>query len=202
MTSTSERIDADFLPYRRAAKYVKSRLDGTDRPAPIIGIICGSGLSGLSKTLSDPLSIRYGDIPGFPAHCSVPGHAGELVVGNLAGHPTLCMRGRFHSYEGHDMTTVALPVRMMRCLGVKFLIVTNAAGGLDTSYNVGDVVSITDHFALPMLAGKNPLIGPNDDELGKLHHASLSLCDATKFSLNERKLLSFHILFITPNCTG
>ena len=65
------------------------------------------------------------------------------------------------------MTTVVLPVRMMRCLGVKFVIVTNAAGGLDTSYNVGDVISVMDHFALPMLAGKNPLLGPNDDELGK-----------------------------------
>lgn len=167
MTAAAATMNDDFLSYRQAAKYVKTRLDSTGRDAPIIGIICGSGLSGLSKALTDPLAIQYGDIPGFPAHCSVAGHAGELVVGNLAGSiPALCLRGRFHSYEGHDMKTVALPVRMMRCLGVRFVIVTNAAGGLDPSYNVGDVVSIMDHFALPMLAGKNPLVGPNDDELG------------------------------------
>lgn len=78
----------------------------------------------------------------------------------------MCFRGRFHSYEGHDMNTVVLPVRIMRCLGVKLLIVTNAAGGLNTNYSVGDVVNVMDYFALPMLAGKNPLVGPNDDELG------------------------------------
>lgn len=111
-------MNDEFLSYRQAAKYVKARLDEAGRGSPIIGIICGSGLSGLSKALTDPLVIKYGDVPGFPAHCSVAGHAGELVVGNLAGSiPTLCLRGRFHSYEGHDMKTVALPVRMMRCLG-------------------------------------------------------------------------------------
>lgn len=160
-------MDPSFIPYRRAAKYLKARLANDDRESPEIGIICGSGLSGLSHSMTEHMSIKYGDIPGFPAQCSVPGHKGELVFGNLSGDiPTVCLRGRFHSYEGHDMGTVALPVRVMRCLGVKFLIVTNAAGGLDATYNVGDVVSIMDHFALPMLAGKNPLIGPNDDELG------------------------------------
>mmetsp|Transcript_15647 Transcript_15647/g.34015 ORF Transcript_15647/g.34015 Transcript_15647/m.34015 type:complete len:365 (-) Transcript_15647:119-1213(-) len=181
MAATNDgRVDAAFLPYRRAAKYVKARLEDGGREAPLIGIICGTGLSGLSKALTDTISIPYGDIPGFPSHCSVSGHTGELVVGNLAGQvPTLALRGRFHSYEGYDMTTVALPVRMMRCLGVKFVIVTNAAGGLDTSYDVGDVVSIMDHFALPMLAGKNPLLGPNDDELGPRFPPSSNTYDPT-----------------------
>lgn len=78
----------------------------------------------------------------------------------------MCFRGRFHSYEGHDMKTVVLPVHVMRCLNVQICIVTNAAGALNPNYNVGDVVCISDHLALPQLAGKNPLIGPNDDELG------------------------------------
>lgn len=95
------------------------------------------------------------------------GHAGEMVFGKLEGINTVCLRGRFHGYEGHDMKTVVLPVRVMRCMGVKFLIVTNAAGGLNPDYNVGDVVCIMDHLALPLLTGSmNPLIGPNDAELG------------------------------------
>ena len=86
--------------------------------------------------------------------------------GILSGVPAMCFRGRFHSYEGHDMKTVVLPVHVMRCLNVQVCIVTNAAGALNPDYHVGDVVCISDHLALPQLAGKNPLIGPNDDELG------------------------------------
>lgn len=82
------------------------------------------------------------------------------------GIMAMCFRGRFHSYEGYDMKTVVLPVNVMRTLGVKICIVTNAAGGLNPNYNVGDVVAVSDHLAIPMLAGKNPLIGPNDDEMG------------------------------------
>ena len=105
-------------------------------------------------------------IPGFPEP-SVAGHAGEMVFGKLEGLNAVCLRGRFHGYEGHDMKTIVLPVRVMRCLGVKFLIVTNAAGGLNPSYSVGDVICVMDHLALPMLSGAmNPLIGPNDAELG------------------------------------
>lgn len=158
--------NVSFGAYRLAAEYIRNRLKDVGQKMPEVGIICGSGLSGLSKTLSgDTCTISYGDIPGFP-DVSVVGHAGELVVGNLAETPTICFRGRFHSYEGHDMNTVALPVRVMRCLGVKLLLVTNAAGGLNDTYNVGDIVCIMDHFALPMLAGKNPLIGHNDSALG------------------------------------
>lgn len=117
--------------------------------------------------MTNTISFPYSDIPGFPLP-SVIGHAGELVFGDLSGVPAVCLRGRFHSYEGYDMQTVVLPVRVLRCLGVKFLVVTNAAGGLNRGYNIGDVVCVMDHFALPMLAGRagNPLVGPNDDELG------------------------------------
>lgn len=160
-------MDPTFIPYRLAASYLKGRLDKAGMAYPTIGIICGSGLSGLSAALEgETLSIKYGDIPGFPKHCTVPGHKGEVVFGKLSGVPTMCFRGRFHSYEGHSMKTVVLPVYVMRCLMVKIVMITNAAGGLNPNYNVGDVCCITDHLAIPQLAGKNPLVGPNDEELG------------------------------------
>lgn len=159
--------ETPFSSYRQAASYLKATLESSNIPIPTVGIICGSGLSGLSKTLTNSITIEYKSIPGFPAETTVVGHKGEIVFGLLNGNVSaMCFRGRFHSYEGHDMNTVVLPVRIMRCLGVKLLIVTNAAGGLNPSYNVGDVVNVMDYFALPMMAGKNPLVGPNDEELG------------------------------------
>jgi len=161
-------LDGSFLPYRVAAYYLKEQLEKNGMLSPVIGVICGSGLSGLSKALEGKtLTVQYSDIPGFPAHCTVAGHEGEVVFGMLSGIPAACFRGRFHSYEGHDMKTTALPVTVMRCLStIKVVILTNAAGGLNREFRVGDVVCITDHIALPQLAGKNPLVGPNDDELG------------------------------------
>jgi len=136
-------MDPSFVPYRVAAAYLKKQLDGAGLSTPTIGIICGSGLSGLSSTLEGPtLIVKYGDIPGFPSHCTVAGHKGEVVFGMLGGVPSMCFRGRFHSYEGYDMKTVALPVTVMRCLQVKLVIVTNAAGGLNPDYNAGDVVVV------------------------------------------------------------
>lgn len=160
-------MDSSFVPYRVAAAYLKKQLEKAGLALPTVGIICGSGLSGLSSTLEGPtLTVKYGDIPGFPSHCTVAGHKGEVVFGMLGDVSTICFRGRFHSYEGHDMKTVALPVTVMRCLQVKLVIVTNAAGSLNPDYNAGDVVVVSDHVALPQICGRNPLIGPNDDELG------------------------------------
>lgn len=155
-----------FQAYRKAASYLKAELIQHSKECPQIGIICGSGLSGLSDTLTSTLTVKYSSIPGFPPSTGVVGHKGEVVFGLLDGNPAMCFRGRFHSYEGHEMNVTALPARVMRCLGVKLMIVTNAAGGLNSTYNVGDIVSVMDYFAIPMLAGKNPLIGHNDDELG------------------------------------
>jgi len=132
---------------------------------PKVGIICGSGLSGLSKAMTETQVFKYEDIPGFP-QTHVPGHVGELVFGLLGGVPTVCMRGRFHFYEAHPMSKVVMPVRAMRCLGVKVLIVTNAAGGINPNFNVGDVMCMTDHISVPCLAGFHPLAGPNDAALG------------------------------------
>ena len=164
---TMVEMDPSFIPYRKAALYIKQKLEEANVSIPDVGIICGSGLSGLSEALEgETVTIKYGDIPGFPKHCTVVGHKGEVVFGMLSNVYTMCFRGRFHSYEGHDMKTVVLPVLVMRCLGVKMLLVTNAAGGINPSYNVGDVCCINDYIALPQLAGKNPLVGLNDDELG------------------------------------
>merc|ERR1719174_3058153 len=106
----------------------------------------------------------YREIPGFPVP-TVAGHAGELVFGKLSGVPTVCMRGRFHFYEGHSMDRVVHGVRTMRGLGVKVVVITNAAGGLNPDLNIGDVMCIMDHFAVPLLAGQHPLIGPNHSDL-------------------------------------
>lgn len=160
-------MDESFLPYRVAAHYLSDQLNDAGLPFPVVGVICGSGLSELSKAMDGKtMTVKYADIPGFPAHCTVAGHKGEIVFGLLSGIPAMCFRGRFHSYEGHDMKSVVLPVTVMRCLSVKVVIITNAAGGLNRDFKVGDVVCVSDHLALPQLAGKNPLVGPNDDELG------------------------------------
>lgn len=147
--------------YETIANY----LAGQTAYRPVVGIICGSGLSGLSKSLTNTQTFNYEDIPGFP-QATVPGHAGELVFGLLGGLDCVCMRGRFHFYEGNDMETCVLPVRVMRLLGVKLLVVTNAAGGINPEFNVGDIMIIQDHFGLPCAAGMTPLRGPNDDALG------------------------------------
>lgn len=115
--------------------------------------------------MTDTQVFKYEDIPGFP-QVHVAGHVGELVFGRLEGVPAMCMRGRFHFYEGHKMSKVVMPVRVMRALGAKVLVVTNAAGGLNPDWNIGDVMCMTDHFGLPLLTGSNPLMGPNLDELG------------------------------------
>jgi Phosphorylase superfamily len=153
MTTT---MDPSFVPYRIAAAYLLEILEKATVPLPSVGIICGSGLSELSNAMSaaNTLTVKYSSIPGFPAHCTVAGHKGEVVFGMLSGVPTMCFRGRFHSYEGHDMKTVVLPVNVMRCLGVKICIVTNAAGGLNPEYRVGDVIAVSDHLAIPLLAGR------------------------------------------------
>ena len=148
-------------PYDLAAAYLMKVVPNR----PQVGVICGSGLAGLSNAIDNPITVLYEDIPGFP-QATVAGHTGELVFGTINGIEVVCMRGRFHFYEGNSMATVALPVRVFRLLGVQLLMVTNASGGLNPKYNVGDMSIIQDHFGLPILAGNNPLIGLNDDSLG------------------------------------
>jgi purine-nucleoside phosphorylase len=129
---------------------------------PEIGIILGTGLGGLVNEIEIVHTLKYGDIPNFPVS-TVDGHKGQLIFGKLGGKNILAMQGRFHFYEGYDLKEVTFPVRVMRDLGIKTLIVSNASGGVNPSFKVGDIMMIVDHINM---FGQNPLIGSNINELG------------------------------------
>lgn len=129
------------------------------------GIILGSGLNDLAASVKDATVIPYGDLPLWPVS-TVEGHAGRLVIGKLEGQPVLVMQGRVHFYEGYSMGQVTLPVRVMQRLGLEMMIVTNAAGGVNPDFVPGDVMLITDNLNLMGMAGLNPLMGPNLNEIG------------------------------------
>lgn len=127
-----------------------------------IGIILGTGLGGLVKEISIDNEIDYGDLPHFPLS-TVESHHGKLIFGTIGNKKVVAMQGRFHYYEGYTMQQITYPVRVMKFLGVKTLLVSNACGGMNPIYRRGDVMLMLDHINL---LGDNPLIGPNDDELG------------------------------------
>lgn len=129
---------------------------------PAIGIILGTGLGGLVKEIDIMTEVDYVDIPHFPVS-TVESHKGKLIFGKLGGKEIVAMQGRFHFYEGYTLKQVTFPVRVMKFLGVKTLLVSNAAGGLNPLFRKGDVMVIHDHINL---LGDNPLIGPNDEDLG------------------------------------
>lgn len=129
---------------------------------PRTGIILGSGLHTLSKQINVDVAIAYQDIPHFPV-ATVEGHAGQLLFGTLGGVSVMMMAGRFHFYEGYNMQEITFPVRVMKALGVDTLIVSNAAGGMNAQYNIGDIVAIRDHINL---FPEHPLRGANDERLG------------------------------------
>ena len=130
--------------------------------APKIGIILGTGLGGLAKTVKREVEVPYDQIPHFPIS-TVESHAGRLLFGTVGGKTVVAMEGRFHFYEGYSFKQVTFPVRVMKALGIEILVVSNAAGGLNPQFAKGDIVSITDHINFQ---GHNPLIGKNDDSLG------------------------------------
>ncbi|MGG1251480.1 purine-nucleoside phosphorylase [Brevibacillus agri] len=129
---------------------------------PTIGLVLGSGLGVLADKIENPVVIPYHEIPGFTVS-TVVGHKGQLVIGKLQGKQVVAMQGRFHFYEGHGLDAVVFPIRVMKLLGVETIIVTNAAGGINEGYDPGDLMLISDHINMTF---RNPLIGPNDDELG------------------------------------
>ena len=129
---------------------------------PTVGIILGTGLGKLASRVRKKVVIPYNEIPHFP-QTTVDVHAGELVIGELAGKTVAMLSGRFHYYEGYSMHQITLPVRVLKAIGVKSLVVSAAAGGMNPQYRLGDIVVIEDHINL---MGDNPLIGPNDDTLG------------------------------------
>lgn len=146
------------IQIERAASYIKDRLT----TVPKIGLILGSGLGVLAEEINNPITLPYHEIPEFPVS-TVEGHAGQLVIGDLEGVQVVAMQGRFHFYEGYSLDKVTFPVRVMKEIGVETVIVTNAAGGVNTSFKAGDLMLITDHINN---MGQNPLIGPNNPEFG------------------------------------
>jgi purine-nucleoside phosphorylase len=139
----------------------KKFLEDNGIAEPAAGIILGTGLGGLAASIEDPIEIDYRDIPNFPVS-TVEGHEGKLIYGYFGRKKIVAMKGRFHYYEGFGHDQVTLPVRVMKYLGIKCLLLSNAAGGINPSFRIGDIMIIKDHInMLP-----NPLIGPNDDRIG------------------------------------
>lgn len=147
--------------YQRAADVVR----GKARQQPKIGLVLGSGLGVLADEIADADRIPYEEIPGWP-QSTVHGHAGRLVIGTLEGAVVVAQQGRAHFYEGYTTQQVAFPIRVMKQLGVETVILTNAAGGINQGYRVGDVMMLVDHISFVGLGGNNPLMGPNLDEFG------------------------------------
>ena len=137
--------------------FIKQKL----KKDPIVGIILGSGLGQLADEIEVSISIPYSDIPNFPIS-TVKGHEGRLIFGTLNGVQVVAMQGRFHFYEGYSMGEITFPVRVLKLLGIQYLFVSNASGGVNVDFEVGDVMFITDHINLM----PNPLIGPNYSEYG------------------------------------
>jgi len=145
----------------QAAEYLRDHLPGGFSPR--VAVTLGTGLSGLGQAIEEAVRVPYQDIPGFPVS-TVQSHAGELVLGRLAGRPVAALAGRFHLYEGYSARQVTMPLRVLALLGVDTFMVTCAAGGLDPAMSSGRVMLITDHINF---TGDNPLIGPNVDEWGE-----------------------------------
>lgn len=128
---------------------------------PEAGIVLGTGLGGLATKIENCIEIKYKDIPNFPVS-TVAGHAGKLIFGELGGKKVIAMQGRFHYYEGYGSEQVTFPIRVMNHLGIKVLFLSNASGGVNSTFRIGEIMFITDHISLL----PNPLIGPNDDRIG------------------------------------
>jgi purine-nucleoside phosphorylase len=149
---------ANYDEIKAAADAVRARV----RDVPAAAIVLGSGLGDFAGSLDDAVSLAYGDLPHWP-QSTVAGHAGRLVVGTCGGHRIAALAGRSHLYEGHDPGTVTFAVRVLGVLGIKALILTNAAGGVNTGFSQGALMLIDDHINL---TGQNPLVGANDERLG------------------------------------
>lgn len=143
---------------KEAVKFLKKEYNHT----PAVGIVLGSGLGNFIDEIEVEKEIDYSDIPNFPVS-TVEGHKGKLIFGNLSGKKVVCMGGRFHYYEGYSAEEVVFPIRVLGLLGIETLLLSNAAGGVNTSFKVGDLMIINDHIGIDM---RNPLIGKNIDELG------------------------------------
>ncbi len=143
---------------QKARDYIRSKTE----TVPNVGIVLGTGLGGLAKEIEADAVIPYSEIPGFVSS-TVEFHKGRLIIGNLSGQQVVAMQGRLHYYEGFSMQEITFPIRVMKSLGASILVISNAAGGMNSDFRKGDLVIINDHINL---LGDNPLIGVNNDELG------------------------------------
>lgn len=183
-------MDYTYEYYKKSADYIREVSGGFQ---PELGIVLGTGLGEYDRRIEDPIVIPYADIPNFLVS-TAPDHAGKLILGTIEGHKVCCMSGRFHSYEGYSFESLAAPVRVMKILGIKKLILTNAAGAINTSYQVGDIMVIKDQIKL---MGLSPLAGPNIPEFGprffdtgnmydrELRKIALSCADTTALNIHE-----------------
>ena len=158
---SSRKTEFALHDYDHTAAFIQRHT----RHRPRIALILGSGLGALAEQIENADTIPYHELPNWPLS-TVVGHSGRLVIGELEGHVVMVMQGRAHFYEGYSMAAVTYPIRVMQRLGIRLLIVTNAAGGVDPTFKAGDLMLIQDHINLPGMAGHNPLRGPNDEALG------------------------------------
>lgn len=151
----------------KAANYIVSaiRKHGQASENLKVGIICGSGLSNLATRMTETVTVPYLEIPNFP-HATVEGHHSKMVIGKLNKVGAICLQGRFHFYEGHEIAATVFPIRVMSMLGIKTVLITNSAGGLNQEFSIGDIMVIEDHISLLSLSGVSPLRGPNLVALG------------------------------------
>jgi purine-nucleoside phosphorylase len=156
-----------------AAAFLNNRLGAL---APRVGIVLGSGLGAAAQAVADPVIVPYSEIPHFP-HSTVEGHSGRIVAGNLGGAPVVIMQGRVHFYEGYSPLQVTFPMRVLGALGVRAVVLTNAAGGIDPSYKMGQLVLLADHINM---MGWNPLTGPNEPRFAFRSGAGLRFFDMTE----------------------
>ncbi len=171
-------MEAFLQKIEEASQFIDSRI----RVQGKVGVILGTGLGDMAEKFSPRQALPYEEIPHFPRATAV-GHAGRLILGRCSNKEVLVMQGRFHFYEGYPLAQVTFPVRVMKNLGIEILIVSNAAGGLNPLFAVGDVMIISDHINL---TGQNPLMGPNLDALGPRFPDMTAVYDQELIDLSER----------------
>ena len=150
-----------FKKVSEVVDFIKGRINSR----PEVGIVLGTGLGGLATEIKNAVIIPYEAIPHFPAS-TIEGHAGELIIGSLNNRQVIAMKGRFHFYEGYSLQDVVFPIRVMKFLGIKYLILSNASGGLNPGFKVGDMMFLEDHLNMMNLANENPLKGKHEEEFG------------------------------------
>jgi purine-nucleoside phosphorylase len=168
-----------IVPYSRRLDELEAHVRDASDLVPRLGMVLGSGLGGLADQIEDRVEIGFEEMPGWPAP-SVPGHSGMLILGSLRGLPVACLRGRLHLYEGLSERLVVEPALLMGRLGAPILLLTNASGGVNPAFGAGTLMVMRDHINL---TGRNPLMGPNDDEIGPRFPDMTEVWDA---ALRER----------------